>query len=508
MTLRDREDKALFPGTNWVWHPGEQWAALGANGSGKNYFANGLALGIAPKGHIYLHLPPSPREIDIPQLVNRRTVAVVSPELHRRVLLSECSFYQARWHNGLEEGSLTGKLFLSRECVEDISPFEVGKRGADPALFEARKQMFLKWMEIPAELLSRKWMQLSNGEQRKLLIINALLHNPRLLALVEPFGGLDVQTRAILKTIISRLMQLGMPVFVLVSRPDELPEGATHLLLMEKDRILQAGPKEVVLQHSVAQQLAGSVEPVTPRIQPSPRAIEIRQEPIPSGTEPIVELKDVTFRVEDKLILDHINWTIYPGENWALLGPNGSGKTSLLSLIQGDHPLAYSLNIRVLGKLYRSTRELWKIRQQMGWLSLELHLLYPGERTCENVICSGFSHSMGLYTPPNAEQREEAQSMIKLLGLLHIASQLFEDVSEGDQRMVLLARAMVHHPRLLMIDEGCQGLDADYRQRLLDTVDWGVKTLGTTLIFVTHYEEEIPDCIHHRLRLKEGRVVK
>ncbi|MBO4715307.1 MAG: ATP-binding cassette domain-containing protein [Verrucomicrobia bacterium] len=502
VTLRDREENPIFPNTNWVWEPGQQWAVLGANGSGKNELAQALTRWIPPlRGRIQTELPPTPECLDIPNLANRKPVMVISPEVHRHILTSESSFYQSRWHNGLDEGSLTAAYFLSHKYVEDINPFEIGTRGADPAVFDRHRQMYLDWMGIAPELLERKWAHLSNGEQRKVLLINALLHTPQMLILSEPFGGLDVQTRQTLKEIIGRLIRLGMPVLTLVTRVDELPEEVTHLLLLDQRRIVAQGTKAEMLEHPLARQQS---ETVTSSVSSS-----VTTGPVPSScsAEPVVEINDVTFEAENKVILDHIRWKIYPGENWALLGPNGSGKTSLLNLIQGDHPLVYSLNIRVMGELYRSTRSLWLIRQKMGWLSPELHLHYPGDWTCLEVVCSGFFHSMGLHTSPNPRQQKTALAYLEKWGLAHLVNTPFDYASIGEQRMVLLARAFVNRPRLIILDEACQGLDAAYRRKLLTAVDEEIRQTDAALIFVTHYADEIPSCINRTLHLLDGKIV-
>lgn len=507
VTLRDREERGIFTGTNWVWRPGEVWAVLGANGAGKHYFASALTQRVPPlAGSICLNLPPPPACIEIAALANRKSVVLISPEVHRHILTSESSFYQARWHNGLEEGGMSASDFLSRQYVEDINPFEVGMRGATPEDFDAKREEFLEWMGIAPELLGRKWTHLSNGEQRKMILIHALLHAPQMLVLEEPFGGLDVQTRSTLLSVMDRLMKASMPVLPLVSRPDELPPSVSHLLLLEKNQVIAQGPIQEVLKHPVACKLASPpIEVRTSQSVRSRRSVCKSFPPIPSGVDPVVELNEVTFKMEEKVILDRINWKIYPGENWVLQGPNGAGKTSLLSLIQGDHPLAYSLNIRVMGESYHSTRSLWLIRQQMGWVSPELCLHYPGDWTCKEVVSSGFFHSMGLHTLPTGPQEERTHQCLEELGLSHLAEYSFGEVSMGDQRLVLLARAWVNRPRLLILDEPCQGLDASYRTRLLDAVDANVAQTKCALIFVTHEANEIPACINRTLCLHAGK---
>lgn len=509
VTLRDSNETLLFPHTQWTWKPGQQWAILGANGSGKKYIVSALLRRQQPfQGKITFQLPPTPSELDIPGLANRQIIFKISPEDHRQILASQSSFYQSRWHSGLEEGSLTADSFLSHKVVEDINPFEVGTRGADPQLFYQRRQKLLTQLNISPELLERKILHLSNGEQRKILLLFALLHAPQMLILEEPFGSLDVQTRQTLRQFIDYLVHLGMPILTLVSRPDELPDSVSHLHLLAAGKIIASGTRQEILSLPQARLLESQI-----RTQKSPiyskhlfRSSSPKEEI--HNLESLIEIKDINFKIGNKIILDHINWTIHPGENWVILGPNGAGKTSLLSLIQGDHPLAYSLNIRVMGESYRSTHSLWKIRQKMGWLSPELHLHYPGNWNAQEVVCSGYFHSMGLHTLPNQEQLTYAEELLNnLLPEINLES-LFEQLSIGQQRLLLLIRALVNRPQLLILDEPCQALDTLYRTTLLDTVDAAIAQTGTTLIFVTHHAEEIPLCVNRLLRLNQGQIVE
>ncbi len=194
------------------------------------------------------------------------------------------------------------------------------------------------------------------------------------------------------------------------------------------------------------------------------------------------------------------------GEHSALLGPNGSGKTALLSLIQGDNPQAYSLDLRLFGLKPETTQTLWHLRRQIGWLSPELHLHYPPDWSCLDVVCSGFFNAVGLYEPCTSRQRAAARNWLRRFGLAGRARNSFGELSLGDQRLVLLARAVVKKPKLLVLDEPCQGLDAAHRLSILSTVDRLIGQTRAGLIFVTHHAKEMPACITHVLKLKSGRI--
>jgi molybdate transport system ATP-binding protein len=207
------------------------------------------------------------------------------------------------------------------------------------------------------------------------------------------------------------------------------------------------------------------------------------------------------------MVLDEINWTVRRGENWALLGPNGSGKTTLLSLILGDNPQAYANRITLFGRHRGSGESIWEIKERIGWVASELHLYYPGTVPCFDVVCSGFFDSVGLYRRCSDEQRKTASTWMDRLGIAGYADAMFGRISEGEQRMVLLARALVKHPWLLILDEPCQGLDRDNRERVLRTIDVVGSQIDTSVIYVTHRPDDVPNIITHVMRLDRGRIV-
>ena len=503
VAIRDGE-RLAFPGTRWTWRRGEQWAILGPNGSGKTLLALALC-GKAPvvRGEIRYGFDASPEN----------DFALLSPHVQREMILRESSFYQSRWHGSLGEGGRTVAQFLSQAGVEEINPFDVGARRGETREFRHRREQFVRWLGV-APLLRRKLIHLSNGEQRKTLLVHTLLRAPRLLVLDDPFGGLDTATRRRLHGVIARLMRGGLPSLVITSRPDEIPPETTHLLLVKNRRVVAQGAKVAMLKHPLARQLAaaavaGLKSVVSDNRSSTGKNSDIRRERSVHSTSVgklLIELNHVTIRRGSRRILDDVTWTVRRGGHWALLGPNGSGKTTLLSLIQGDNPQAYALDLRLFGARPHSTQTLWHTRQKIGWLSPELHQHYPTAWSCLDVVCSGFFNSIGLHQHCTPRQRAAARRWLREFGLADNAGAAFGELSLGDQRMVLLARAAVKKPRLLILDEPCQGLDTAHRRAVLDTVDRVVAQTGATLIFVTHHAKEMPRCVSRVLRLKAGRA--
>ena len=497
ITVRWNE-RAAFSHTRWTWRPGEQWAVLGPNNSGKSLFALALC-GKAPlqRGEIHYHFD-APDERQSPDAVPEQSIALLSPQIQRELATGESSFYQSRWHSSFSEGRRTVVQFLSQASVEDINPFEVDAPRSDPRRFRENRRRFSRWLGIEP-LFRRRLAVLSNGEQRRVLLVHTLLRLPRLLILDDPFGGLDQATRARLKTVIHRLMWAGLPVLLITNRPDELPQRTTHLLLVRGHRVIAQGTKRAMLNHPLARRLKSSPA--------SSSSSSSSKRPVKNDqAAPLVELNHVTIRLGHKRILDDVTWTMRRGENWALVGPNGSGKTTLLSLIQGDNPQAYALDLRLFGLKPETTQTVWHMRRQIGWLSPELHLHYPPGWSCLDVVCSGFFNTVGLYEPCTPRQRAAARDWLRRFGLARLAKSSFGELSLGDQRLVLLARAVVKKPKLLVLDEPCQGLDAAHRLSILATVDKVIHQTQAGLIFVTHHAKEMPACITHVLKLKSGRI--
>jgi molybdate transport system ATP-binding protein len=194
------------------------------------------------------------------------------------------------------------------------------------------------------------------------------------------------------------------------------------------------------------------------------------------------------------------------GEHWALLGANGAGKTTLLSLILGDHPQAYANDVWLFGQRRGSGESIWEIKKRIGWVAPELHLYHPRGVSGLQVVCSGFFDSVGLYHHCSPRQRRTARQWMYHLGIGQLAHASFEALSEGEQRLVLLARALVKRPLLLVLDEPCQGLDTANRARVRRTVEAVGKQPEVSVIYVTHNPAELPRIITHTLVLERGRV--
>jgi molybdate transport system ATP-binding protein len=214
----------------------------------------------------------------------------------------------------------------------------------------------------------------------------------------------------------------------------------------------------------------------------------------------------VTVQYGGVKILENVDWTVRAGEKWALLGPNGSGKSTLLSLINGDNPQAYANDILLFDRKKGSGESIWEIKRQIGFVSPELHAYFPKSTTCFEAVASGFRDTLHLGTELTGRQTEIAEAYLHLLQLDALRDTPLWRLSAGETRLALVARALVKAPPLLILDEPCQGLDAQYGLRIRTLLERTCAHSGQTMIYVTHYAQEIPDCVTRVLRLDGGKV--
>jgi molybdate transport system ATP-binding protein len=481
-------ERLLFPGTTWEIYPGEHWAIVGPNGSGKSLLAAALA-GRVPVAQGTLTHRLEEGVVDAHELgaryARRSHVVLVSHSEERALAAGHAEFHQARWNASVAAAGASVDDLLTRHSVEAINPFEVLPEPEDASAFERRRQEVIGLFQL-LPLLQRRVKQLSHGETRKLLLARAVLRGPRLLVLDDPFGGLDVDFRAELSAILDRLARGGTALVMTAAREDEIPAHFTHLLRVDQCRVVA---KERATQGVAA---GNQHRPVAHPLAPATS----------TNTEAIVELRAVTVRYGEAIILDRVNLTVRRGEQWALLGPNGAGKSTLLSLLLGDNPQAYANHVCLFGRQRGSGESIWDIKARVGWVAPELLAHYPPSWPCLDVVLSGFHASMGLFRDCTREEIERGRQVLSNLGLENATDRSLQELSLGAQRLVLLARALVANPELLILDEPCQGLDTSHTQRVTSAVDRVAGEGRASVLYVTHHEEEIPACITHVLRLE------
>jgi molybdate transport system ATP-binding protein len=212
-------------------------------------------------------------------------------------------------------------------------------------------------------------------------------------------------------------------------------------------------------------------------------------------------MRNVHVAFGEVVVLDRLNWSVRRGENWAVVGPNGSGKTTLLALITGDNLQVYANEVRLFGHKRGGGESIWEIRRRIGLVSPELQLRYRKPVDVREVLLSGLFDSIGLYRKVDAEQKALADSWLACIGMEDRADKPFNQLSYGEKRLVLVARAMIKSPELLILDEPCQGLDPSNRDMVLALMEEIGRRHVTAMIYVTHHETEMIPCIQHVLDL-------
>ena len=466
VTARIR-NRPILPATSWKIETGCHWAVIGPNGSGKSTLV-GILAGSVPviKGHTVRPCPPT-------------AIRSLSFEMVDRLMGREEILDDARHFANRPDETTTARTIIQTDPTK-VSSADVG-RVADT-------------MGI-RHLLKRSIRNLSSGEFRKVLLARAMIGNPRLLILDEPYEGLDAEAAENLSRTIPRLMQSGVGIVLVTHQLNRISHHFTHVLCVKVGRVVEQGPRSKML---VPEKLAGLYD--SPEPQRPVAGIKLA-EPGSSGGRELICLHDTTVTYGDKVVLDRLNWTFREGEHWAVLGPNGSGKSTLVKLITGDHPQAYANRIRLFGRLRGSGESIWEIKKNIGLISSELQIRYCKGIQVIEVIRSGFFDSVGLYRRCSDEQIDTADRWLDTIGLAEKRDTPFDRLSYGERRLVLLARAMVKTPRLLVMDEPCQGLDPVNRRKILAITEQLCALPATHLLFITHLPEEIPRAITRVLEL-------
>ncbi|MEM6050858.1 molybdate ABC transporter ATP-binding protein ModF [Erwinia sp. P7711] len=444
---------------------GESWAFVGANGSGKSSLARVLAGELKnAKGEL--------------------TSSFVRPV---RLSLEQLQQLVAQeWERNNTDLLSPGEEDTGRTTADIIQ-----EERADPE----RCQQLAALFGI-THLLDRRFKYLSTGETRKTLLCQTLMARPDLLVLDEPFDGLDVASRANLAQVLAELHQQHCTVVLVLNRFDDIPDFIGNVGVLAECTLTHVGPREAILAEALVAQLAHS-EQLTGMTLPEPDDASLK--PKLAADTPLIVLRDGVVSYNDKPVLNHLNWEVKPGQHWQIVGPNGAGKSTLLSLVTGDHPQGYSNDLTLFGRRRGSGETIWDIKQHTGYVSSSLHLDYRVSSSVRNVILSGYFDSIGIYQAVSDRQRSLAKQWLHLLGMEKLAESPFHDLSWGQQRLVLIARALVKHPALLILDEPLQGLDPINRQLVRRFVDVLIAEGETQLLFVSHHAEDAPQCITHRL---------
>lgn len=451
---------------NWRPLRGQQWACLGPNGAGKTSLARVLS---GQATHYSGGFQRSP-------VMAERGVAYVCFEQAKALCDRDRKLDDSEFRaDASDPGTAVQAVILG---------------GNEP------DECFHHWVERLhiGHILQRGLRFISTGEMRKTLLIRAILAQPALLILDSPLDGLDLASQADMRRIIDELLHSDMTVLMLCRQLEDVPAGVSHLLVLDGGAALAQGEREVVLADPGVNALMNPPANELGELPaPTPRPYEL------PADGPLLQLRDVSVRYGEVIVLDKVNWVLERDHHCCVSGPNGCGKTTLLSLVTGDNHKAYGQDITLFGIRRGSGESVWEIKQKYGQLDNQLHLNYVRGMRAVEVVVSGFFDTIGLYDDWGDVQRDTAEQWLAALGLAAYARENFDALSFGLQRMVLLARAMVKSPVILLLDEPTLGLDGHHRKLMLRAIDHIAANSDTRIIFVSHSAGEVPACINQHL---------
>ena len=390
-------------------------------------------------------------------------------------------YYQQRWNTHDVSGRKTVRDELSPSC-------------------ETEQAAWYSLFGID-QLLDKQLILLSSGEMRKFKLVKALSEKPKLLIMDNPFIGLDKASRSMLQKLLESIALEGKVQLILVlSRAEEIPPFITHVLSLANKT---CSPKISRSEYFSTLQCPISQE----RIDNSLKLLANLPTDQSTSSHTVVEMENVCIRYGEKEILQNINWRIQRGEKWALTGSNGSGKSTLLSLICADNPQSYACKIALFGRKRGSGESIWDIKKRIGYVSPEMQRSYQQSLPAVDIVANGLHDTLGWYIQNTDEQRNISLRWMDIFGIGQLASRDFLCLSSGEQRLILLARAFVKSPELLILDEPLHGLDAHNRRLAIAIIEAYTAKVDKTAIIVTHYPEELPSTITHHFQLSKGKSV-
>ena len=463
---------------NWQVKQGEHWVLLGKNGSGKSALtATLIGQAVCESGK---------RDSTI------KHVEIVSSDAQKQLLNQELVREQED-----EAPSLVRDILYSASAAagaDNVDSFDADSFDLDLC------QQLIEAFDFE-RLLSRHFRDLSTGETRKLLLIKALSAKPALIVLDEPFEGLDAHSVTKLRDILDALSsdeRTDISFILVLNRLDHIPAFVTHYGYVNNGQLQHtlANPAEEQITDLLKLLHIGTTSLSIPKAEHS-------QVDKAFTGEVLVNLQNAKVAYGGEAVFKNLNWTIKKHQHWQLTGRNGSGKTCLLNLITGDNPQCYNNDIKVFGYQRGNGESIWQIKQHIGYISNALHMDYRVGASALHTVISGFFDSIGLYQPPTDEQKNIAMQWLQLLGLDNKQSTPFTQFSYGDQRMLLIARAMVKHPTLLILDEPCLGLDEANRLRVLMLIEKICEASESTVIYVNHHREDRIKGIDHYLAMED-----
>ncbi|HUH74395.1 MAG TPA: ATP-binding cassette domain-containing protein [Chitinophagales bacterium] len=437
----------LQPSFSFIWKKGQVWCVTGPTGSGKTTFLKIIAgIIFTPDSKISFPLLEILKAKSKEKVFISDWIAFVPQEIKIPTIYIEDLYYQRR--------------FQAAEQDDIPTVWEVLIQAAQQN--ETTAKLAADWMNLDG-LLYQPFVQLSNGQTRRLMIAIALAKQPKILILDNPYTGLDQDARDSLNAQLRTLVDKGINI-LMAAHEHEIAsmDFVTNSLKFKNVHTVQQGND-------------------LPECFKNP-AIDLSKKTI--------QMSNIRVTYGSKTVLNIPEWTVLPKERWIIKGKNGSGKSTLLSLIMADHPQAYSNEIHLFGNKRGSGESIWEIKKRIGFFSPELLRFFDSSITAHDIIASGWNDIVGQTTALSQNEKQKVQELVGWLGINEIITLKLGDLSLGQQKMILIARAMIRNPELLILDEPLQGMDTEWREHFKGKIE--EFSQSRTILYVTHDKEEIP----------------
>lgn len=464
----------LLEKINWELAAGEHWGVVGANGAGKTSFLKLVAGELSPPAELGARRYEFGFGEQRDAVAAQRYITLVGHELQDRYQRLNLDFTAY-------EIVLSG-VFRTDVPRRDATPDEL-----------ARATELVERLGL-SELAPRPFLELSRGEQRRVLIARALGFAPQVLILDEPAAGLDQGMREQLDAMIEEVAHSTAIVYS-AHEASALPHPINHIVHLASGRITSQGPFTPTSNEARAHTVPTS----------RPRGASYTTETIEdSDTSAVIAIDHGEVWIGERRVLCDLNWRLAPGQHWLVRGQNGSGKSTFLRLLHGQFRSATggSIHWPALG----DPKNIWVLRRKVAWVSPELQAAYLYPSTVRACAASGFESSIGLMRRPNKEEAEWLETLLERFELARFAERSLRTLSYGQMRRVLIVRALVNKPQVLLLDEPWEGLDSPTLAMMHDYL-LQIIAQGTQLVCASHVPRDF-DCFTHELEIRDGKIVR